>query len=234
MTITQLYKTYKIMPALQTHMLRVSGVAYRILKEHTVKDDFSNIIVACLLHDMGNIIKFDLSLFPAFIEPNGLAYWENIKQEYIKTYGTDEHQATMMISKKILNNIKSIIFSDNLFLPLDTGRTLELIDSIGFSNAKLNCESNDLGKQICTYSDMRVKPSGVVSLSDRLHDGRKRFNLRKPSEANELFFEKMSLYMMKIESELFESIPASPEEITDENVTQTIQQFLSKARFRSQ
>lgn len=136
MTITQLYKTYKIMPALQTHMLRVSGVAYRILKEHTVKDDFSN--------------------------------------------------------------------------------------------AKLNYESNDLGKQICVYSDMRVKPGGVVSLSDRLHDGRKR------CEANEQFFEKMSSYMMKIESELFESIPASPEEITDENVTQTIQQFLSKARFRSQ
>jgi len=62
------------MPSLQLHMFRVAGVA-SVICENFKQPELINqddIVSACLLHDMGNIIKFNLSLFPQFLEPEGL------------------------------------------------------------------------------------------------------------------------------------------------------------------
>ena len=83
------------MPNLQEHMLRVAAVASLVcdnFNEPLPKDD---IITACLLHDMGNIIKSDLQYFPEFIKPEGLDYWQKVKDEYIEKYSRDEHKATI-------------------------------------------------------------------------------------------------------------------------------------------
>jgi len=61
MQILKIYEKYKILPALQQHMFRVASVA-KMIAEHMVIDvDIDCITKAALLHDMGNILKFNLS-----------------------------------------------------------------------------------------------------------------------------------------------------------------------------
>jgi len=75
MTIQQIYDHYDIMPSLQLHMLRVTAVAAMIVESFNQPLDKNNIIKACLLHDMGNIVKFDFNYMkesmPQFLEPPG-------------------------------------------------------------------------------------------------------------------------------------------------------------------
>jgi len=55
-----------------------------------------------LLHDLGNIVKFNFNqtkeIYPElFVKPEAREYWEKIKQEFIKKYGTGSHNVTMKI-----------------------------------------------------------------------------------------------------------------------------------------
>src|SRR5436305_1624080 len=103
--ITEIYEKYKIMPNLQLHQLRVAAVAKKISDNLVTQVDKAAVVEACLLHDMGNIIKFNLSKspqFPSFLEPEGLKYWQAVKDDYLQKYQTeDEHQATLAIAKEI-------------------------------------------------------------------------------------------------------------------------------------
>jgi len=212
------------MPNLQEHQLRVAGASFIIGKSMSDQNvDTENIVVACLLHDMGNIIKFKLDLFPEFVKPEGLDYWKKIQQEYFETYGDDEHDATMNISKEILKNY---VFPNN-----DTNRIIELIEAIGFSNAKENYKTTDFGKKIAAYADMRVKPYGVTSLKDRLEDGRKRFSKMQKYEHE--VFENMSQYLNKIEDQIFAKSTIFPADITEEAVQEIIPKCQQTLHIRS-
>jgi len=203
MTTLEVYKKYNIQPNLQTHMLRVAWVAEVIvdnLKDVSVNKD--NVICACLLHDMGNIIKFNLKLFPQFLEPEGYDYWLNVQTEYKNKYGNDEHIATYKIAKEVG-------VTDDVF---------DLINAIGFSNSKQNYESHDIAKKICAYSDFRVTPYGVTSLKLRLEDGNKRFKINRPEKHDEKVFKINSNYINKIQDQLFSLSKITPEDITDEAV----------------
>lgn len=210
MGISQVYQQYKIMPSLQFHMYRVAGVAYMIcdgIPQSTV--DRTSIISACLLHDMGNIIKFKLDAFPEFLQPEGFDYWNGVKEEYKHKYGSDEHEATLAIARELKVS----------------ERTYELINAIGFSKAKQNYETSDIAKKICAYADMRVQPYGVTSLQQRLADGRKRFQIRKPEVDNQTFFDEMSEYLTQIEGQLFSTNLITSDTITEDKVQHIIPQL---------
>ncbi len=211
------------MPSLQMHQYRVAGVAEILCKKLNIGNDTQNIIAACLLHDMGNILKFKLDLYPEFLLPEGADYWAKIKADYHQKYGNDEHKATIEIAQEILCGESGLKNKE-----LRKAWVLELIDAIGFSNAECNFESNDISRKIVAYADMRVEPYGVTSLTHRLADGHKRFKLHKPEVKNELFFSQMSQYLKKIEQQLFAKLDMQPEDITEELVQQQIsslQQF---------
>ena len=89
MKIQKIYDDYKIMPQLQLHQLRVAGVASIIVDNFQEKLDKDAIVSAALLHDMGNIIKFNLNFFPDALEPEGLDHWQSVKDEFILKYGPD-------------------------------------------------------------------------------------------------------------------------------------------------
>lgn len=209
MKISDVYKQYKIMPSLQLHMLRVASVSKIISDSFSHEINKTNIITACLLHDMGNILKFNMDLFPEFFQPEGKAYWQNVKDEFHNKYGSDEHEATIAICRDV--GVEE--------------RIIELVDAFRFSLAKENYENNDMDCVICVYSDMRVEPHGVVSLEKRLEDGQKRFKLNKPNySSNELFVE-MSSYLQKMEDKIFSHIAIKPEDITVESVQNSIEEL---------
>jgi len=208
-TISEIYQEYKIMPSLQEHMLRVAAVASLICDNFDEPFPKKEIITACLLHDMGNIIKSDLVTFPEFLEPEGLDYWQKVKNEYVERYDPDEHVAVIIIAKKI--GVSELV--------------LNLINSIGFRKIINNVSSGtDFMTKISAYSDMRVGPYGAISLPDRLTDLAKRYASKSLLDSEEIKEIHKSFYEM--EKQIFTKCKIKPEDINDE----TIKPFISSLR----
>jgi isoleucyl-tRNA synthetase len=203
MSIEMLYKKYKIMPSLQDHMLRVAAVASMICDNFTESINKEEIITACLLHDMGNIIKSDFKVFPDFFQPEGFEYWEKVKQEYIEKYGTEEHVVHNKIAHEV--GVKE--------------RIIELMDAINFLHASSLAQENDFGRKIIQYCDDRVMPLGVVSLEERLADLRKRYGYKGGKESDRDAFDNA---LRQIEKQIFTKCKIKPEDINDRTVAPII------------
>lgn len=210
MTIAEIYAKYRIMPNLQQHMFRVAGVAELIadqllhptveLDQPFTPQDCKDVVTAALLHDMGNIVKFKLDYFPEFLQPEGLTYWQVVQQEFWDVYGKNAHQATLSI-------LKELEVSE---------RVTELVNAVSFNKAKRNLDSDDFACKVCAYADMRVAPHGVVSLEERLADGRKRY---QPEDKKDTFSYVMAAYLRKLEKQLFAVVSLVPTEIDDIKVS---------------
>lgn len=206
--ITDIYEEYKIISNLQMHQLRVAAVAKQICESLNIKIDKESVIIACLLHDMGNIIKFNLDYFPEFLEPEGLLYWQGIQKEYFNKYGHDEHIATLDIIKELGM----------------TEKINTLVDSIGFGRSCIVSKTSDLEKKICTYADFRVSPKNVVSIRDRLIEGKKRYAGRDvdvTAHDRSLREECMNI----IEKQIFSHTNIKPEDINDESIAKIIEEL---------
>jgi len=97
MTIQEIYEEYKIPPFLQMHHYRVAAVAKMLFDAGMSKADENTLMRACLLHDMGNIIKFDMDMFYSSWDPEGTAYWNEVKDDFKRRFGGDENRATLKI-----------------------------------------------------------------------------------------------------------------------------------------
>lgn len=205
--ITDIYNEYKIMPNLQMHQLRVAAVAEQFCDSSDVVVDKKSIITACLLHDMGNIIKFKLGYFPEFLEPEGLEYWQNVQNEYVEKYGTDEHEAILMIAKEL--NMNDVVIKN--------------VDAIGFPNWCNINEHGDLDNKICVYADARVAPFSVLNLDQRLQDGAKRYQGTDKS----LDTKRDLLYdcVREIEKQIFSHSKINPEDITDTSIAERVEKL---------
>lgn len=207
-TLKEIYSAYKIMPTLQTHQMRVAAVVKYITDNLKVPVDTDTVIKAALFHDMGNIIKSDLPLFPKFVEPEGFAYWEKVKKEYIEKYGEDEHAATIAIAREIgLSK-----------------RVTELISNIGFGKMAKIRDENDLEGQILEYADMRVLPHGIASTAERIREGSARY-VGKKGGFSAPEYEKLFEALGQIENNIVKRSGIKPEDITDESVKTTLENF---------
>jgi len=198
-TISDIYKEYKIMPNLQMHMLRVAAVASMICDNFTEPLLKEDIITAALLHDMGNIIKFRLDYFPKFLEPEGLEYWQRVKDEYAEKYGNDEHIATIKIAQEL--RVSSSI--------------LELIKALSFFGAPKVALGDNFGDKIVEYCDSRVTPFGVVTLEERLTDLRTRYAHRGVDTPERRAYQDA---VRQMEEQIFSKCKIKLEDITDESV----------------
>jgi len=187
------------MPSLQEHMFRVAAVASLICDNFNESLDRDTIILACLFHDMGNIIKSRMDVFPEFLEPEGIEYWQNVKNEYIKKYGEDEHKATIQIMKEL-------------------GLSQEIIATINKIIFSLLCnhrDGNDIFIKIIVYADNRVDPHGIVSYDERMNEAKKRYTNRKNTVLEEER-QKLVACGKEIERQIFSKCKIKPEDITNE------------------
>lgn len=161
MQVKQIYKKYQIMPQLATHMLRVAGVGKMIAENWMGKCDAKLVTDLCLLHDMGNVVKFDLSEDAVKTKMFGvltdLEYWREVQSEYWQKFGKDAHAAT----KGILSEAKLDRFNKYI----DEEHVLYFAEA---KEKELNKAS--VAAIILMYSDCRVTPSGVVSYRERIDD----------------------------------------------------------------
>ncbi len=210
-TPREIYAQYKIIPSLQLHQLRVAAVAKLICENFKQPINTREVVLACLFHDMGNIIKFDLATFPEFTKPEGVGYWEGVKTEYRAKYGTDHHAASQTIAREI--GLSETVVG--------------YIGLVGFSHALEVLESDSFEKKICEYSDMRVGPHGVLSLEDRIADGRKRYITRKESVSADWKdqFERLKGIEEKLEKQVFAETTTVSEDINDTAVAPIIEEL---------
>ena len=195
------------------HQLRVAAVAKLVGEHQSGKANQRTVILATLFHDMGNILKFDLSPaspLAALFEEKGASYWQEVQREFADTYGTDEHAATVAIAKEIK-------------LPVDV---LYCIENMGFSQTRAILEKGSIELQIAEYGDMRVGPYGIIPARDRLDDLRRRYEPRwKQSQFLEMGqrFDDNYQAVLELEQKLFRDSHINPEDINDVSAAAVIE-----------
>ena len=211
-TPREIYSAYKIMPSLQLHQLRVAAVGKLICGNFTKPINEPDIVLACLFHDMGNILKFKLGQIPEALEPQGLEYWEGVKEDFKKRYGIDEHKATEAIAQEIGLS--------------EAARTY--IKAVKFSFADKTRVEGSFEEKICEYADSRVAPYGVVSLEARLEEGRKRslsHNISGSLASPKNRYDALVEAERGIEKDIFAQTKIKPEDVTDSSVAQLLEEL---------
>lgn len=203
-TIGDIYKQYHTMPNLQLHQIRVAAVAMQICDGFDLPLDRERLALACLLHDMGNIVKFKLRDFPQFLDGEDVEYWEKIQMEYIEKYGTDDFDANIAIVSDI--GVDKKVF--------------DIVDAVGFHNW---CSVNTDGSwehKIASYADSRVSPFGVLSLNDRLMDANKRY--KDVDHFTNDYKDTLYDCVRDFEKQIFEHLDFAPSDITNDSISKYI------------
>lgn len=204
--ITQIYDEYQIMPQLQLHQLRVAAVAKQLAHATTIDVEGHSIITACLIHDIANIIKFELKRFPEFLEPQGLEYWQGVQKAFIDTYGADEHRASLQIAA-------------DMKLPQ---AVVDLVKGIGFSEIPTIVKRGSLEEKICCYADQRVGPFGVITIEERLVEGRARYAHRTDRKLS-VNFDEIAEDLRTLEQQVFDYSKILSTDITNDSIKQDIE-----------
>ncbi len=207
MNVREVYAAYRIMPGLQMHQMRVAAVAELVFSHFDQPLRERTIVLACLFHDMGNLIKSDFAQFPEFLEPQGVEYWQGVKDEFIAKYGNKSHEANVKIAQE-------------LQLPPPV---VALIDGIGFGSMAKTAAADSWEQKIVEYADCRVGPHGVLSLEERLVSTRERYLSRGDRE----YYEEAGFIALKksaheIEDQLFAHAQIGPSAINDESAAPII------------
>lgn len=197
MKIGEIYDTLHIHKGLREHMIRVAAVAKYITDAHPNDFDAEPIITACLLHDLGNLIKSKIDTFADMYEPEGTQYWAERKAEMIATYGDNEDRATERMVRE-------------LGVPPEVVRIIDVAKLEHCTELK---DADDQSSRLLLYADMRVEPYHIVAVAERFADIRHRYAAQGlPDETSRSY----EAAILEIEEELFADMPdLSPAEITD-------------------
>lgn len=204
MTISEIYAQYPVPPNLARHMLRVAGISQLITDHWTAPGlDTGRLVRAALLHDMGNIIKFDLDNRPELLmeeEPH-VKQWKERQQAARQRYGMDEHAMTLAIATEVGADPE----------------VLQLLSGMGFGRNVEVAACDDPHRKILNYADQRVGPFGVLSLHERLEEGNARYRQRR-SDADTSRFLHLRDAALDIEHQIMAHCAITPEAITDDSI----------------
>ncbi len=196
MTTEDAYKLFRTPKNLQQHMLTVTGLICAV-QEHWSGDDidWDGLIRAGLLHDLGNVIKFDLDKFPQLLgdELPRIEFWREEQKRLIAKYGNDDHAAT----GKMLDE-----------LGVDS-KIKETIQAKSFGNIRKTASSSNWLPKILQYCDLRTSPHGLMTLDERVSDIEERYD----KYAGRSDFPEMIAAAKSIESEIEQSIDTDLEQI---------------------
>lgn len=204
MFVSQLYQQYPVPLNLAEHMFWVAGVGTWIAQHFQSKIDQKLITKSLLLHDLANLIKFDLAKFSYFLKPedHDLQYWQAQQQVMIARYGDREHLALLALLKEL--NVDA--------------KTYQLLDQLSIYNLPAIVEGTDFPLKICLYADYRVAPAGLVSLETRLADLKNRYHQREPNLASQKKAAKNLTLLKQLETQIETNLDLSLTKMTQEQV----------------
>lgn len=211
-TIGDIYNQYHTMPNLQLHQLRVAAVAMQICDSFDFPLNRRDLAIGCMVHDIGNIVKFRLRVFPELLEGEDVDYWENIQKQYIEKYGAEEHEANMGIVHELFVS-KEVV---------------DVVDAVGFHNWCMVKDGTSWEHKIASYADSRVAPFGIKSLQERLLDANKRYV--DVSHTTDSVRDELYDCIKEVEKEIFSHLDIKPENINDESISKYFEE-LKKIEF---
>jgi hypothetical protein len=155
MKVKDVYEQYEVMPTLAQHMRMVGAVA-KILTDQVTEKDFParEIVTACLLHDMGNIVKFNLDKIPTGLHISDIDHWKMVQKKMREKYGMDEHDVTRKMVVEM--GVSEII--------------LNAVSHCGSTKAKHALETKNVPAMFVTYCDYHIAPTSVVTIESRIAD----------------------------------------------------------------
>lgn len=212
MTVKEIYERYQVPPWLQLHQVRVAAVGKMVANIQSQNIQSTDVILACLFHDMGNVLKFDPSpdsYFAAFFEEKGFAYWQRVQDDFRRRYGSDEHAAAVAIATEI--GISSA--------------AIAIINMIGFDRARELFARGSRELWIVQYADMRVGPEGIISLDQRIGDIKKRYAKHSAWFGDPNQSDTSENVLHAIEDELFKDGRIQPETINDATTALVMQEL---------
>jgi len=206
--IGEIYKQYSIPINLQEHMLRVAVIG-DIICEHMDKKsnvDRDLVLKTLLLHDMGNILKYDFSRTDLLADEDKkrVKELEKTQEDFVRKYGLDTNEVTLKIMREL-------------------GVEQEVIDLCGNSHGEHSdqfVDGNDWERKIAYYADMRIGPFGVKKIKDRFDDLIKRNSKEKDN------LEKYKERCLKIEKQLQAVVDMNLQDIDDVTVQQRADKLL--------
>ena len=174
MTIQSIYRQFPVPPTLQEHMYRVAALSSLICNSWRGSQlDSQAIISTMLIHDLGNLAKFEISpdskiKFDDQPAEESCAYWAKQQQLLFQQFGKTPDEATISMVKHLhLKNEAKIL-------------ELLMIHDLEPLKLELSQSNPNWAGRICAYSDFRVGPFGYVSLTERFSDLVKRYAHRQP------------------------------------------------------
>jgi hypothetical protein len=202
LTISELYEKYRVPWWIQEHMYRVASVAAVVFDgipaPIAASLDRKAVVSAALLHDMGNIVKSNLERL-AIVAPEDRPRWQEVKDDMIARYGTDDEAATLVI-----------LTEENV-----SAEVVRLVAGMDFLKSEAILESGDLPLMLAHYADQRAAPKGIMSMHDRLADMLGRY-VEKYKDVQESV-ERQKHALDRMEALLFAGSSIRPEDITEES-----------------
>jgi hypothetical protein len=197
--VRDIYKCFGIPQNLREHMLRVAKVGRIIAGGWKGEINKSLIIKAGLVHDLANIVKFQLDEGSDLIPK---------QKEVIEKYGSDDHLAT----EKMLRE-----------LGLDE-KIIEMVQRKSFRNAIEVAKGNDWPLKILFYADLRVMPAGVTDLETRMNDAVTRLEKYRVHPQKEELMQNAR----EVEKQIQAMTTVNLEEINDESVKDDLELLLDE------
>lgn len=204
-SMSAVYRAFRVPPNLQLHLLRVAAVAAAIC--HNWKGpaiDTGSILAACLLHDIGNIVKADYDRFPDLFpeEMKNLGYWKAVQEEVRQKHGQDDLEATVAMAEAIGADRKIV----------------DLIRAKQFVKNRDIAASQNWESKIAAYSDQRVGPHGVLPLEERFSEARRRYRGVQYASVNRPDYDVLTQSAYDIESQISGNCAIRLADISDESI----------------
>lgn len=190
-TTAAIYDYCQLPPVLRQHMLRVTKAGKWMLKHWTgPKFDQSLYIHALLVHDLGNLAKFDLTPTATvrLLPLENIEEWRVIQQDFIAKYGNNADAVTL----KLIDELK---------LP----RANDLIQLIGgHSPTRLAdvVKQSNWAQKLLDYTDFRVGPFGILSLDERFADLTNRYQYRTQEWGDPVWIQTQLNLFKQLESQI--------------------------------
>jgi hypothetical protein len=209
MKISQVYERFDVPPNLQEHMFRVAKMCL-FISDHWkgINLDKKLIVKGALLHDLGNIVKFNFGKYLKLLDKElpRIDHWKNIQKKTIEKYGSDDHEVTI----KMLEEINT------------SQKLKDIVSTKSFSSSLETEESDNWELKILYYADLRSGTFGVLPLKERLDEALPR--LKKYKDLGNL--DDLITACEDIEKQIQANLDTEVLKIKEENIVKFDRNFL--------
>ncbi len=217
-SIQSIYDRFEVPQNLRLHMLRAAAVAGIICKNwkgpRINKDE---IVAGALIHDLGNIVKFDMETTVGRrllkgLPKKELARLRKLRARAIRKYGEDDHKATERMAKEAGVN----------------GRIISMVSPHDGSYVDPKVmKARGWTFKVFAYADYRVSPFGIMSLRGRVAEAKNRVVAKVSGGGKSTLYDHLGSILpvgLLLEEEIFKHTSISPRQINDN----TVQPYIDK------